>query len=142
MEKEETSDDFLKVLKEIPDIDVNIGSSYFSGLENAYCREVKFFYKKLVSECNRMSTYVEGGDYQELLIAVHSMKSSLATLGIIALSGVAAKLEVALKNGDTDYCEKHFQAFCERLLSLHERLSIVFPDEEALSGKKPEVNEG
>jgi len=130
--EKEIFDNFVKALKGIPDINVEAGLSHFSGIENIYYQEVSLFRKKLVAECDKMSALLECKDWKSFVVAVHSMKTSLATLGMITLSNMAAKLEAAARNENIDYCSEHFPILNKNLLSLHEQLSIAFPDEGVL----------
>ena len=67
-------------------------------------------------------------DLENLLVTVHAMKSSLATIGATTLPDVATRLEAALRNKDIDYFLGHFPTFKQNLISLYERLSTAFPD--------------
>jgi HPt (histidine-containing phosphotransfer) domain-containing protein len=74
-------------------------------------------------------------------ISVHAMKSMLATIGAVTLSESAMKLETSTKKKEYDYCVRHFPELKEKLLSLHERLSLIFPDEKDNAGNFPAVKE-
>jgi hypothetical protein len=69
------------------------------------------------------------------------MKSMLATIGAVTLSESALKLETAAKKKEYDYCVLHFSELKEKLLSLHERLSLIFPDEIDNAGHSPAAKE-
>jgi HPt (histidine-containing phosphotransfer) domain-containing protein len=102
-----------------------------------YRDAVEFFHKKIINECDVISAYLEEGDADGFSIAIHAMKSSLAVVGAMALSEAAAGMEAASKDGDIDYCLERYPAFKEKLLSLHGRLSAIFPEAGPLSEKKP-----
>jgi HPt (histidine-containing phosphotransfer) domain-containing protein len=74
-------------------------------------------------------------------ISVHAMKSMLATIGAVTLSESAGKLETSAKKKEYDYCVLHFPELKEKLLSLHERLSIILPDEKDSAGHSPVAKE-
>jgi hypothetical protein len=63
------------------------------------------------------------------------MKSALSTIGAMTLSETAAKLETASKDNDLEYCAEKFPAFKDKLLYLHEALSMIFPDSGAATEK-------
>jgi HPt (histidine-containing phosphotransfer) domain-containing protein len=74
-------------------------------------------------------------------IFFHTMKSTLATIGAVTLSESAGKLETAAKKKEYDYCVRHFPELKEKLLSLHEQLSVIFPDEKDNAGHFPVAKE-
>jgi HPt (histidine-containing phosphotransfer) domain-containing protein len=84
-----------------------------------------------------MAAFLIAGDLSYFSISVHAMKSMLATVGAVALSESAQKLETAAKKKEYHYCVEHFSALEEKLVSLHERLSAIFPDEDAQAEKEP-----
>ncbi|MCL2792825.1 MAG: ATP-binding protein [Spirochaetaceae bacterium] len=128
--------DFLSALNMINEINTKIGISRVSGMEDIYRDSVVLFTKKVTSECNRMSSFIKCGDIDSFAIRVHAMKSMLSTIGAMALSERAAMLELAAKNRDLEYCLKQYPDYHADLLSLHRRLSDVFPDEEKMPNKK------
>jgi HPt (histidine-containing phosphotransfer) domain-containing protein len=105
-----------------------------------YRETLELFDKKLVRECDAMSAKIHNGDIKSFSITVHAMKSALSTIGAMALSETAAKLETASKDNDIEYCAERFPAFKDKLLNLHEELSAIFQDGGAAAGK--EFNHG
>jgi signal transduction histidine kinase/CheY-like chemotaxis protein/HPt (histidine-containing phosphotransfer) domain-containing protein len=136
-EAEGAADGFLEYLREIADINAEIGLSRFSGIEGMYRDTVELFHKKIIAECENMSAYLDEGDADGFSIVIHAMKSTLAVVGAMALSEAAAGMETASKEGNIDYCLERYPAFKEKLLSLHGRLTAVFPETGPLSEKKP-----
>jgi HPt (histidine-containing phosphotransfer) domain-containing protein len=126
---------FLDGLREIADIDAEIGLSHFTEAETMYREEVELFHKKLLKECDNMSAYLDERDANDFSVSVHAMKSALAIVGAEYLSKTAANMETAIKKGDTDYCLEQFPAFKEKLFSLRKRLSAVFPNTEPITEK-------
>ncbi|MCL2009473.1 MAG: ATP-binding protein [Synergistaceae bacterium] len=127
---------FLDAVKKIGTVNTEIGLSRVSGMEDMYYDILELFHKKLPRECDAMSAFMSAPDMKGFSIAVHSMKSQLSTIGAMALSETAQKLETASKDDSMDYCTEHFPAFKENLLVLHARLSAVFPGKEAALVKK------
>jgi HPt (histidine-containing phosphotransfer) domain-containing protein len=70
---------------------------------------------------------------------VHTVKSTLATVGAMPLSETAMKLEYASKGGNNQYCLETYPDFLEKLLDLHRQLAEIFPEHSAggNSGKEP-----
>jgi signal transduction histidine kinase/HPt (histidine-containing phosphotransfer) domain-containing protein len=120
---------FLDMLGRIKDINVNIGLNGAAGMECLYYEAVEMCCKQLLSECKKMSSSLSGGDIDEFAISVHAMKSILATIGAMALSDAAFKLETMAKAGNSIGCEEHFPNFHAKLMALHKQLSAIFPAE-------------
>jgi len=78
---------------------------------------------------------LDARDIAGFTISVYGMKSSLATIGAIGLSEMAMELGIASKNKEIDLCLERFPEFKEKLLSLHERLCVIFSEAEALKEK-------
>jgi CheY-like chemotaxis protein len=116
-------------LGKIEEINVKIGLERVSGVEELYLDSVKFFSKKLLSECAKMSGALREKNISSFAITVHAIKSSLSTIGAMKLSDMAAELEAAAKNNDNSYCVENYLLFEEKLHNLHERLSAVFSDD-------------
>ena len=116
---------------------VEIGLGRFSGMKDMYRSTLSIFHKKLLTDCNNMATYLDAKALGNFAISVHTMKSSLATVGAMRLSETALELETASKGKEFDFCAQRFPAFKEELLSLHNRLSDIFPLEETLQEKEP-----
>jgi CheY-like chemotaxis protein len=133
---------FLEALDQIAEINTEIGLNHVSGVKKLYCENVALFSKKLLMECEKMSAFIKGDDISNFSISVHAMKSMLATIGAVSLSELALKLETASKKKEYDYCVRYFPRLNQELLSLHGRLSAIFPDGKNDSGhshaaKKP-----
>ena len=140
-ERRETADtldtqEILDKLEKLDEINTKIGLGYFSNLAKPYCKALEVFSRGLLKECEKMSDFLESRNMAGFAISVHAMKSTLATAGGVALSGLAEELETASKNDDLDYCEEHYPIFREKLISLHERLSAVFPEADEISAKE------
>jgi signal transduction histidine kinase/HPt (histidine-containing phosphotransfer) domain-containing protein len=128
---------FMEAVKKINDINAEIGLNRLSGVKDIYHTTLWMFYKKIIPECDKMTSCLAAKDLENFMICVHTMKSSLATIGAIRLSEMSFELETASKNGDFDCCARQFPAFREKLLSLHEKLAVIFPAAEAPQDKKP-----
>jgi len=134
---DETSGDFVSALERIDEINTEIGLRHVSGMKNMYRETLGLFQKKLAAECDGMSASLNAKDIKSFAIQVHAMKSALSTIGAMNLSDAALKLETAAKSDDIGYCKERFPAFREKLISLHERLSAIFPGGKAIGKRKP-----
>jgi HPt (histidine-containing phosphotransfer) domain-containing protein len=84
-----------------------------------------------------MAGFLAAGDLENFAIAVHTMKSSLATIGAMRLSETAFELEKAAKNREADFCQRRFPEFKEKLLSLYKKLSVIFSGSQKPRERKP-----
>jgi len=122
----DTFDIFFKEIVKIEEINTEIGLGRFQDKKDAYRITVDMFQKKLPAECDKMTDFLAGGDTENFAIAVHTIKSNLATIGAVRLSETALELENASKNREIDFCRRRFPEFKEKLLSLYKKLSVIF----------------
>ena len=127
---------FLEAVGRIGDINIKTGLSRVSGMEDIYHNALGLFHKKIRQECGAMAEFLEKGDLQNFTIMVHTIKSTLASIGAMRLSDMALALETASQNGDAGFCAEHFPDLQEKLLNLYEELSPIFPEEKTRI-KKP-----
>jgi signal transduction histidine kinase/FixJ family two-component response regulator len=125
---EEENSEFLQALMKIDDINVEVGLSRVSGMENMYKETLDLFNQKLIPECDNMYNMINYGDINGFSISVHAMKSALSTIGAMSLSETALRLETSAKENDFGFCVDRFPAFRNKLVKLHEELSVVFPE--------------
>jgi len=130
-------DIFIDKVSKIEEINTEIGLNRFPGMKNLYHTTMEMFHKKLPAECDNLTVFLDAKDMENFSISVHSMKSSLATIGAMRLSETALELESASKKGETDFCLQKFPEFREKLLSLHAKLSVIFPEAKTAQKKEP-----
>ena len=123
----------LSAIARINDIDIEAGLSRVSGHEDMYMDSLEFFYDELLARRDTITDYLNSKNLSRFSMDAHSMKSVLATIGAMQLSDIAAKLEAAANNNDTDLCLNIFPDFHEGLTSLHKNLSNVFSSEKGAS---------
>jgi signal transduction histidine kinase/CheY-like chemotaxis protein/HPt (histidine-containing phosphotransfer) domain-containing protein len=118
--------EFIMNLQKVKAIDIELGLSRVSNMENMYRDSVEFFFKKLSGESKKLCSSLEEGDLTSFAITVHAMKSALSTIGAMELSGIAMELETAAKSNNAEFCTERFPALKEKLAALHEQLSAIF----------------
>jgi CheY-like chemotaxis protein len=89
---------------------------------------VRFFNKRLLSDCEKMSALIREGDVKGFAIQIHAMRSSLAIIKEMVLSEMAGDLEKSAKKGNIAHCSEYYATFENRLHELHQRLNVTFPD--------------
>jgi len=130
-------DSFIDGVKTINEINTEIGLGRFSGDKETYYNTLDIFLKNVLPECDHMTSFLEAKDLNNFSISVHAMKTSLAIIGAVQLSDIAYKLETASKNHEIDYCKQQFSALKEGLLSIHNKLSVIFNSANTLQKKGP-----
>jgi HPt (histidine-containing phosphotransfer) domain-containing protein len=123
------SDVFLQAMADINEINTEVGMCYVEGSREMYFCMFVFFHQHLVTDVERMSEYLRAGDMKAFIACVHGMRSVLATVGAEGLSETAFRLETASKSNDAEYCNEHCPAFVKNLLALHNKLSLILPEE-------------
>jgi CheY-like chemotaxis protein len=128
---------FIAGISKIEEINAEIGLSRFPGMNEVYRITVEMFHKKLLSECNNMTDFLAAEDLESFAISIHAMKSSLATIGAMRLSEMAAELENASKKNEIDFCQERYPVLMEKLLVLEKKLSVIFDTAQDSKGKEP-----
>jgi HPt (histidine-containing phosphotransfer) domain-containing protein len=101
-----------------------------------YKETFEMFYNKIVKECDNMTALLAEKNMSGFAILIHSMKSSLALVGAVELSTAAGKMEDAAGNGALEICLDKYPPFKDQLLSLHERLAVVFPEVKPVADRR------
>jgi HPt (histidine-containing phosphotransfer) domain-containing protein len=133
----DTFDSFIKEIAKIEEINTEIGLNRFQDKKDTYRLTMDIFQKKLQAECTKMTDFLAANDMENFAIAVHTMKSTLATIGAMRLSEMAFELEKASKNKESDFCRQRFPELKEKLLSLYKKLSVVFSGSQSPRERKP-----
>ena len=126
-DSEEDLDDFFLSLRDIKEINAEIGLHRMSGHKVMYRDYLLLFYEKLKESADKMQQFINAEEIENFSISVHAMKSSLASIGAASLANVSLRLETGSKEKDSEFCKAEFPGYFERLMRLHEQLSVVFP---------------
>ncbi|MDR2725720.1 MAG: Hpt domain-containing protein, partial [Candidatus Adiutrix sp.] len=133
---DETDDKFWETIDKIEELDAEIGLRRFNGLKGMYRDNLKLFHDKLPHDSENLSKLMDEENYTNFSVAVHAIKSTLASIGAAEMSDTAFRLEMASKNRETDYCVTHFPNFLNQLRFLYERLLLVFPPDDKPAAEK------
>jgi len=134
--KDKTQSEFISTINKINDINTEIGLERVSGMEDMYKETLELFNNKIAADCDIMSDKLNNGDIKGFSILIHAMKSGLSTIGAMGLSDTALRMETASKNNDIEFCSQRFPLFKSKLLSLNEKLSVIFPNKTETETKK------
>ncbi len=118
----EPADDTLESLpdwlEKLSEIDVKAGLDN-CGSVDGYLSVLSVFHKTAVSKAIEIEELFESGDYPGYTIKVHALKSSARIIGADEISRLAADLEAAGKENNTDY----ITANTGRLISMYRELN-------------------
>ena len=122
--------DFFDKVQKYSGINTEIGLNHCSGMEDMYRATLELFCNNLPGYYEKLGNFIKEKDIKNFSILVHSVKSSLATLGAMQQALLAERLEEASKNGDIHYCEANAPEFLDKLWHLHFDLKPLFEEAE------------
>lgn len=93
-------------------IDVAEGCMHCGG-EKMYGEILNVLFSDMPHDREKFQNYYETADWKSYIVAVHSVKSSMASVGVFALSEMARKLEMAGKRADTEYIMENHNAMVQ-----------------------------
>ncbi|MDR2590896.1 MAG: response regulator [Oscillospiraceae bacterium] len=131
----------LDEIKKISEINVSVGMNNVANLEELYFESVELCCKKIPEECEKLKDNLSNGNIESFAISVHAMKSMLATIGAKELSETAYNLESEAKDNNITICQELFPDFYNKLMELHKKLSIIFPDKITSKREKGSIEE-
>ena len=106
--------DFLYKLEEI---DVDSGLDY-CGDGESYLEVLEVYLDSAEKKAEEIENYWAAGDIKNTTIKVHALKSSSRSIGALKLEELAARLEQAGKDGDTDTLNKELGELISRYRQL------------------------
>jgi CheY-like chemotaxis protein/HPt (histidine-containing phosphotransfer) domain-containing protein len=133
-EKVNIQQDLLREARKIEGLSVEIGLERVSGQVKVYEASLKLLTKEIDKCVHGLPEFLAGNDLNSFNIIVHSVKSSLANLGAMELSGKAKELEFASSDSDMAYCEENLPPFLEELVRLGDAVKALFYDDSESRG--------
>ena len=112
-------------LPDIPGISIKDGVK-FCGSEESFKSILNTFHRTYKQNSDKIREYFDKEDWQNYTIKVHALKSSARIIGASGLSGIAARLEEAGKNGELDLIRQETGVLLKEYEELDKRL--VFMD--------------
>jgi len=120
---------FLETLGgRVAEIDIRAGLAGVGGHEDTYRRTLELLADQIPPKVKLTDEFLEEGNLRALTIQVHSLRGSLATLGLAELSALAAELEKAAQNRDLDFCRDRLPFLNIRLTLLGQKLTEIFSE--------------
>lgn len=116
--------------KTIDEIDITIGLESVGNQRDVYEQLLHLLNGKLPLVIKLLEDLLNQDNLQELVLHVHSLKSSLASIGAIELGEIAQGFEKAAMARDIGYCREEMPAFILRLKALSSRLQTIFSEDD------------
>ena len=130
----------------IGDFDVESGILYCGGVEG-YIKILRRYLETGAENRAMVDALYREQNWKDYTIAVHGVKSSMRSVGANHLSEIAKGLELAGKNGDTDYILQHhgellaeYKQFLE-ILDTHPRINVPQEKERVDPAGLPELDD-
>lgn len=120
----ETETGEMNQLKKMEELDVQTGLSYCMNDEEFYVEMLKEYLK--ADKASKMEQFFADEDWNNYRTIVHALKSTSLTIGAIHLSEEAKALEMAAKDGDTDYIRFHHKDALREYTGLMDRMKELF----------------
>ncbi len=114
----------LRRLRMIEELDVDKGIEY-CGDSDEFLDAVNIYRHSVEVHLKELTEFYEGSDLERLSIEIHSLKSTSLAIGANGLSALAASLEAAAKNEDTEALKNGMQEFLSRYEALGRELDAA-----------------
>lgn len=122
-------------IKNIKGVDIKAGLSA-SGGEETYIRVLREFAENYKGVELRLKKDVLEEDFKDYVIKVHALKSSARLAGVMGLSKLAEKLELAGDKGDYELIRRTNEELLDNYKNLAEKIFDAFKNEDI---KMPEI---
>ncbi len=121
----------------IPNIkELNIsGAMKLLGSESLYMSVLKEYYSSIDKKSSVINEHFREGNWKDYTIEVHALKSTSRQIGADVLSDLAAELEKAGNDGNTDAIYEKHGDMMDRYLKYKEILKPYFPDNKSSEEK-------
>lgn len=125
-DKTQQNNRFWQKLENTEGLSIQTGLTRVSGRREAYQQSLKLMLREIEKCVRNLHDFLAEADMQNFCIEVHSMKSSLANIGVMELSSAAYELEKASDKNDAAFCNANLPSFTEKLSLLGEKLKEAF----------------
>ncbi len=103
---------------------------FYCGSVKMYMELLKDFYTMLPYKKKMIEDYEQENNIKEYVVEVHSMKTSLKTVGMPKKSEYFLELEMAGKQGNTEFIHERTKDYLKMLDALHEILAPICKNSE------------
>ncbi len=120
---------------DIPGVNVTQGMALIGGDKDNYKQILSVYYADGNKKCSSIPQHFNKNDILAFKTEVHALKSASASIGANELSVMAAKLEAAAQNSDTQYIDGNIDDF---LTNFRKILDAIHP---IIKANEPSKNE-
>jgi CheY-like chemotaxis protein len=124
----ETNTEFWKKIEQIEGLSIQTGLERISGQRDVYEKSLQLTIKEIEKCDKNLRLFLADNDMHSFSIEVHSMKGSLANIGVMELSVLAQELEDAADKEDSSFCIEKLPQFLEDLIKLRDGLTGAFSE--------------
>jgi signal transduction histidine kinase/CheY-like chemotaxis protein/HAMP domain-containing protein/HPt (histidine-containing phosphotransfer) domain-containing protein len=123
---EDHADKFWQKIAQIEGLDRVIGLGRVEGQKDVYQKSLQLMIGEIEKSDKSLVVFLMMRDMEQLCIAAHGMKGSLANIGAMELSSKALALENASKTTDNAFCVANLPPFLKELNKLCGKLKEAF----------------
>ncbi len=105
-------------------LDIKSGIGY-TGNQEKYVSSLQRFYKNYDKNRAKVEEYYSVGDYENLMITVHALKSNSKMIGALEVSGGFEAMEAAARENDASFLNKMTPITMKAYKELVERLAPI-----------------
>jgi len=126
---------FWEKIGRIEGLSLLTGLERVDGQRDLYEKSLKLMIREIEYCDIKLKEFLKLEDMRNFCIAAHSLKSSLANIGVMELAEKAKELEIASDRSDVDFCNSNLPDFLEMINNLRvllkEAFSVIIQDESA-----------
>jgi len=126
--EEEKKSEFWNKIKRVEGISVSLGLERFGGLHGVYKKTLRLIIQEINKSEKNLSAFLAADDMENFRVEVHGIKTALANIGAMELSGMAYDLEKASTQADSAFCTSSLPRLLAGLSELALQLKEVFGD--------------
>jgi HPt (histidine-containing phosphotransfer) domain-containing protein len=126
---EGTGGEFWNSIEKIDGLSVKTGLDRVSGQREVYKKLLELVTKEIEKCDKNLNEFLAANDMHNFRIEVHSMKGSLANIGVMELSKKALELETASSKEDAAFCAANLAPFLKELQILNTAVAAAFASE-------------
>ena len=118
--------EFWDRINKIKGLSVKTGLERVSGQWEVYEKSLKLMIKEIEKSNNNLNYFLASNDLRNFSVEIHSMKGSLANIGVMDLFTEARDLETASSRNNLSFCASKLPSFNEKLKMLKNELMDAF----------------
>jgi CheY-like chemotaxis protein/HPt (histidine-containing phosphotransfer) domain-containing protein len=118
--------EFWQKIEQIEEIELSTGLNRAEGQKDVYKKSLELMMGEIEKSNKSLIVFLMMRDMEQFCIAIHGIKGSLASIGVMGLSSKALALENASKTMDIGFCLENLPSFLDELSALHGKLKETF----------------